>query len=367
MTRTMLVLLTSATLVACSTNSSSTSNADPDALKTSVASSVAGGHQLTLPTLSTASMPKLRSGSIMLTGDTGVGTATFAHAPRFDYDAPNPTFGDGTFAIHVGNDTYSATTVASVFDIAEDETGTSYLLVGAMSESPTRFEVVYTVVKASDLAGGASIALDGVDRWALYVAGPIDSDDPDTVAVATTGTVTFGPTATSAGPLDATLDATFQRAEVTPEPTQPPSDGGTEPVDPPRAPTAGAYTLQTADVRVDCTGALVGKEADFAALNAASGFQGLGVQLAVSGSQVTLSGAGFSEWFGVNPIVFEPTEGVWQSVNGLTGGAAGPDGTTRWGGMVALDAASNVAQVALVYQGGDQNSYCGISFTARLN
>jgi len=377
------LVLVGATLAACSTAPSS----DPDQRSIvpgeSDTRSPSTGDHVVLPSLG-GGMPHLQSGEIMLTGDTGPGSATFTGAglAPIDGSAP-PSFGTGSFSVTLASTTYAATAAQSMFATLPDPSGTSYLVLGVMADDPSagRVQLVYAVVKQSDFVAGADVALDGVDRYALYVAGPETAEDPDTLAVASTGTLHIAATSTLSGPIDATLDATFAAADpsaLAPDPSDPsdprdPSDPGDPGPDGGTAtpPTAGTYTLHFGALGdVQCQGSLAGKEADFQALAPASfGFSDLSVTISVTAGAVTIAGgAPFAAAFGASSAALTSDDGspFWQFFGDVAGGA-GPDGSTLGYAMLGLDASSPspyAGQAAVIFTLADRNSYCAVGYDA---
>jgi len=312
-------------------------------------------------------MPKLQSGQIMLTGETGAGTASFTATPRWDDSRTDPTaapsFGTGAFALTLGTNSYSSTTPQSIFDVlSDDSSATQYLVLGLLdqSDASNRAQMVYAIVKQSDFVAGADIALDGVDRYALYVGGAIDQDQPDTLAVASTGTIHIGAGSALDGTIDATLSATFATADVSAldpsDPSDPSSpDGGVAAP----APAAGSYALHfAANGEVQCDGALAGKEADFSALSLASyGFVDQTVQIAVVTGEVDLSGTQLVTAFGDNSLAMQASSdgpSGWVAVANPSDALAGAHGTTREASFLTLD---TVASATAPYAG-----YAGVYF-----
>jgi hypothetical protein len=377
------LVLVSATLAACTAPSNDPSNHTGNpTLSTSVPPT---GTHLVLPSLG-GGMPQLQSGSITLTGDTGPGNATFTNAALWqDAGAGPPSFGTGSFSVTLASTTYASSDGQSMFATLPDNAGNSYLVIGVMAPdaSGSRVQVVYAVVKQSDFAAGADVALDGVDRYALYVGGPYDSENPDTLAVASSGTLHFDSAATLTGPLTASLSATFAAADPSAlvpdapdggEPRGP--DGGGPPPPPPGGPltppSGGVYTLRFGAVaQAHCTGTLSGKEADFSALAPASfGFVDQTVTISVSTGNVSMSGAGLTAAFGANPLPLttDASTPFWQYTAPLSGGA-GPDATTLGYALFGLDASTPTpygGQAAVVYFAADRSSYCGVGFDVTL-
>ena len=361
MTRQLLLLLTSATLAACSGSAASPSDITIPPSTTSTPTHVV------LPPLAGGAMPKLQSGTIMLTGETGTGTASFTATPRWDESRTDPTagpsFGSGAFSLTLGTSSYAASAPQSIFDVLSDDTSTTqYLVLGLLDQSGTsnRAQMIYAIVKQSDFAPGADVALDGVDRYALYVAGALDQDRPDTLAVASIGTIHFGAASALDGTIDATLSASFATADVSAlDPTDPadpssPDGGVTVP-----APTAGSYAMHfTASGDVECDGALAGMEADFSALPLPSyGFVDQTVQITVATGEVELSGSQLASGFGDNSLALQASSdgpGGWVAVANPTNALAGPHGTAREASFLTID---TVASATAPYAG-----YAGVYF-----
>ena len=375
MKRTILCVATSLVVAACT--------GQPDVtVPTSPAHPTIPGQQVTLPSLGGA-MPMLQSGSITLTADTGPGNATIVAATRFvdDRSAPPSVMGGGgSYSVTLAGVAHAGDGSMSFFDVMPDDAGTDYLVIGLLDDaSADHVSAVYAVVKASDFAPGAAIALDGVDRYAVFASGPIDGDAPELVAIATSGTLHLGATADLAGAIDATLDGTFTRAELAadpPDPTDPsgPPDGGAPDVPPTTLPAAGAYQLHVGGLaEVRCDGALAGKEGDFQGIAPADwGFADTAVQLDASTGTPILSGAGLQGAFGQTSLELVPDEtgSAWYGASYPTDGRAGPDGTVRAGVAVVVDfsgaADPQNAGVALFFALPDRSGQCVVQVDATI-
>ena len=140
------------------------------------------------------------AGAFTFPNGTNPGSATFVAAPVIDWmsNVPPTSFGSGTWAnIQVAGTTYSENNAESMAGVMPDDQGTDYLVLSAYTEVTdpvtgiTTGTVVHVLVLASDFSPGGSVALDGVDRLAIFATGDISLPDPQVAAAAATGTVTF--------------------------------------------------------------------------------------------------------------------------------------------------------------------------------
>ena len=333
-----------------------------------------------VPALQTSgrSLPFFQSGRLSSAGATSVGNATFTAAPVVDPSGgvPPSGLGQGDFTnIVVGGATYSDTGLASVGAVLEDDTFTEYLVLSAFIESPqpsgvTIGTVVHLVVLATDFAPGGSVALDGQDRIALFARGDIASAQPQEVAAAFTGTVTFSSGGLQVGDL-VTASVVGDFAEVSwaqPPPPPPP---------PPGAPlAAGAYDVTVVPAtHVHCEGSLAGQEAAFAQTTAASlGFTSGQVTLAApSTGTYEVSGPPISAAYGTSSLTLgtapDTPPGMYFAFTNQAGG--GPAGTQMAGRYFMLDAnqanASGVpGAVGAGFLNPAQDGMCTVDFQIEL-
>jgi hypothetical protein len=300
------------------------------------------------------------AGTYYIAGPATPGSFDVTSAPVVDPNQDPASYGTGDYNVALTT-TYSGalSSLAMPFD--------QYLVFGGYNIYTTaagdQMDQVVAIVKASDFAVGGTVALDGVDRTAMFGTGSPNDPEPSLMAMATTGAVTF--TAGSAaigGTLTASVSGDFSVVQTTP----PPPPTGTI--------TPGAYTLAidpTADVY--CDGSLAGHEADFAGITASSlALAGGTVAVATpSSSQVTVDGAVIATAFGASPFALDldASGGFFAGITNQTG--SGPDATTLVGKFFAADATS--ASPSLVYAAAgagyvtaDQSGSCSVSFSATL-
>lgn len=207
---------------------------------------------------------RLDTGWFALTGPAVPGTATFTSAIVWDpFVTDMPPFGSGgmgTEDVTVSGTRHVVTNADAFVMLYTDESGTEYLVLSAFSETSDGAggwwqSNVAVFVLRSDFAPGTTVALDGIDRVAMFAAGPSSAPEPMIFAAAVTGTVTFGSGTTAVGDrIDASLAADFAPAM----PTATPPPRGT-----PLA--AGSYDLVIDPVPdVLCGGTLAGSESSFA-------------------------------------------------------------------------------------------------------
>lgn len=169
------------------------------------------------------------SGGFNFTGPAAPGSAAFSGAPVWDFLVGEPPldFGTGTYEVSAGNIQYAGDALESLGLLWTDDDGEQYLAVDGIAffdlVGVEQYEQVTLFVKSTDFALNAPISLDGTDRVALFASGPADENEPEVLAAAVTGTVTF----TAGGAADgsvidgslvsATLEADFGPIEWTPE------------------------------------------------------------------------------------------------------------------------------------------------------
>lgn len=314
--------------------------------------------------------PLRTSGSFSFEGESATGTATLsAVVADVTSEEPPSALGTGSFVIPVEGVEYARSDAAATAAVFPDESEMLILAAYVMDTDPSGVDVgtvVWIAVPTADAVSGAAIALDGESRIAVFGTGPLDTESPETAAVAVTGTVTFGAVDLAVGgTIEATLSADFTRAVF----------DDVRPVDPPTEPAPtfaeGAYTLTiegTADVH--CEGTLAGREAELAALDAASyGIAGGAVVVSGPAEALTMSGAAIESIFALPSL-----DASWQGEVGAftaftDGGGAGALGLTEEGrfllargpgaepliGLMLIDAADP--------SGG---SYCQVGFAGLI-
>jgi hypothetical protein len=282
------------------------------------------------------------------TGPPVAGTASFTNAVVWDpFASEAPPFGAGGIGgidATVGGARYAVTDGDAFVALYTDETGVAYLVLSVFSDMPDGaggwFQTnVAVFVLASDFAPGATVALDGIDRIAIFAAGPDTSPEPTIFAAAITGSVTFGPgTTTVGGSMNATVAADFAPAEST---------VGPPPAGVPLA--AGAYDLVLDPTpEVICGGTLEGHEAAFAGASlTVIGATGGRVRLAFEADgRLSITGAAIGTAFGAPALldaVAEPPD-TFVAITDLAG--AGPDASELAGAYLLVDGAPASAAVA---------------------
>jgi hypothetical protein len=333
----ILLVVTSATLVACS----SIPNAPTGISANQTATPPAKGDHMILPTLG-GPMPQLQSGDITFTGDTGPGTATFSNAAAQPDDRAPATYGSGAFSITVGSNTYAANDGQSLFATLSDDAGVSYLAIALMAAQPSadRVQMVYAVVPQTDFAPGADVALDATQRYALYAAGPQDGANPDTLAVATIGTIHFDASSSLTGAITASLSGTFAAADPSAFDSGSPDGGGSTGTETEPPPVPGPYTMHFgAPVDAHCQGTLAGHENEFL-IDTASFFAvpDQTVQFAAASGSVLLTGTQLAPMFGTNSwtLTISPEVPYWQYETNVAS-VLGPESTILAAFALLLD------------------------------
>jgi hypothetical protein len=305
-------------------------------------------------------------GTIQLNGPTTPGSATFTMAPLDDPNGPPPSvYGSGSYDVTLAPTNYNGSLESLAMLFSDPQVG-DYLVFGGYNihPGPNQQDVmdqVVVLVKQSDFAVGATVALDGEDRIALFGSGPPDGD-PTTMGAAFTGSVTFN--AGSIGPTG-TITATLQGDFGEVDPGTQPQPGGTI--------TAGNYTLAIqGPAEVYCDGTLAGHEADFAGITDASlGFVGGAVSVATpTPSRVTVDGTPISGAYGTSPFELDAVDAsLFAGFSNNTG--SGPDNTDLVGKYFVVDASSATAN--LIYGGAgagyvtaNQDGSCTVAFGATL-
>lgn len=317
------------------------------------------------------------SGAFTFPNGTAPGSVSYVGAPIYDWSTNQPpaTIGSGSFSVTVGGTTYTASGNAeSIAELLDDpDTGTQYLLLGAWTlevDPATGAEmgtVVYVLVPSSDFAPGATVAFDGYDRLAYFAYGDVNVEDPQIVAAAASGSITFG---ASGGLmigdlLDATATGDFGEIEWQSQPPPPPT--GTTTVAP------GTYQLaflQSAEVY--CDGTLIGQESAFAGITVADiGIvEGVLDVAVVSATELDVTGTPVAA-FGGTTVRLENTPdappGLYWTYAGRSG--AGPASTNIYGAFLALDATQGpgvFGWAGLDFLTADEQGICEVAIPFEL-
>ncbi len=316
------------------------------------------------------------SGSFTFTGPTAPGNATYTNAPVADItQMMSPATGTGSFDITISGTEYASTALQTIAFVMADDTGTNYAVVDSAypytaTDGTELLTEVTAIVLASDFAIGVPIALDGIDRVALFANGDPNAQAPSIEGAAITGSVTFTAGSLTTGSLvSATVSGDFGPIDFTGD------GGGSGSGSDSSAITPGSYTLAvTGPSQVYCEGALVGHEADFAGITLASlGLVGGSVTVATpTPDEVTVAGAAISSSFGASPLQLNDgvgTPGLFAGFTNTTG--AGPDGTTFVGEYLVVDASTATSTfinggVGAGYVAADGSSDCTVAFGASL-
>jgi hypothetical protein len=331
-----------------------------------------GGH---VPSLGTTSL-FLASGTISFTGATAPGTAHFDAAP---VDSDTRAAGTGGFDVNVSGTDYASSAAQAMAFTSADDTGTSYLILADFVEDPATNvgQVVYVVVPSADYAPGATVALDGQDRIALFAAGDVNTDAPSVAAAAVSGTITFGTDGDLTTAISATLSADFGPVDWQ---TIAPGDADAGPTTRPTGGVADGPTQLVVDpaqaAQVRCDGSLSGKEADFAGLAPADlGFASGPITVTnVDPDTITIAGDVLGPALGATSAGVTLTDtpdapGVFWIDAPRTG--SGPDGAALTDAALAVDAGDAsagsdvMAGFATLYQTADGGS-CQVWFDATL-
>lgn len=304
------------------------------------------------------------------TGATAPGTESFVDAPIYDRSSGGGSGTEGTGAMNltINGTPYASTALSTVTLVFPDDTGDEYVaLEGYMTfPGPAGHEYaneIVVVVKKTDFALGTPIALDGVDRVAMFATGDTANEDPSLVAAAITGSVTF--TAGSLAPgamVSATVAGEF--GEIAYVPT--PASGSSL--------TAGTYTLAVfGPASVQCDGTLAGHEADFAGVTLGDlGLTGGSVVVAMPAPDaVTIAGAPITAGFGVSPLSLDAAGDPGLVAGFSDTNVPGPSGTDRLGNYLVLDGGTATPQfvdggVGAGYATADRQGTCTVAFGASL-
>ena len=302
-------------------------------------------------------------GSFTFTGPTAPGSASFVAAPISDPDQP-ANEGTGSYNVTLDGTNFSGALGSMAFVIDD---GTEYLVIGGYrlyDQAPKELlEQVVVIVKASDFAPNGTVALDGIDRVALFGFGEASAEEPEVVGAAISGTVTFGAGSLAVGD---TINASVQ------------GDFGPIQLDPGPAPTGniapGNYTASVDAISkaVYCDGTLAGQESAFAGVTAAS--LGLtGGAVSISGIQpdgsITVAGPGVA---GVGASTLSLTDydgGIWAAI--VDTSSPGPANTTLAGRFFVLDANTATpttvdGSIGVGYVTASDDGSCSVVFPTSL-
>ena len=315
-------------------------------------------------------------GEFTFTGPTAPGSASFVNALVNGSEADDLN-GTGAMDITISGTDYASTDFNTATLMVADTDGDNDVVLAGYYLYPgtggaTNAASVYVIVKNSDFALNTPIALDGVDRVAVFQAGDATDPQPSIAGAAISGTVTFTSGALVLGtPVSGTLTGDFGPID--------PSDvgGGSGSGMGTGAIVAGAYNLAySGPAEVDCYGALVGHEADFAGIALSDlGLANGAVTVATpSTTAATIDGAVIGSAFGTTPFELDTSTdqppGVYLGTTN-TVGANGPDSTQAVGKYLAFDGADATAtyinaSAGVAYATTDQSSGCTISYLASL-
>lgn len=318
-------------------------------------------------------------GDFVFEGDLAPGTASFDGAPIWDEaSGGEPATGGGAFDVTLDGVSYAAPAAMTLAAVFPDEFGAPYLVLAGLAFEPipgtgTEYaKVIYVVVPASDFAVGATIALDGAERAALFAAGPAEAEAPEIVGAAISGTVTFVAGGLAVGDtVTATLSAEFGAIDWE-EPTDPPPP---PPPPPGSSIVAGAYELaflEPADVYCDGA-ALAGHEADFAAIGLAeAGFTDGPVDVATPTTEtVTVTGDTLAGGYGGTSLTLDhsPSDPPGMYAGWASRSELGPSGTTMTTSYLAVDGSTASPELirgfaGVVFESGDGSSFCVVGFGA---
>jgi hypothetical protein len=325
---------------------------------------IASGH---VPTHAFSFAP----GTFNFTGPTAAGTASVTAASVVDPNTQPSTFGGGAYDVTLSGTEYTGAMQSEAMSV-DDGMGTTYLVFGGYNlytdaASVERVDQIVVLVKQSDFAVGATVALDGSDRVALFGTGPASADRPDVVGAAISGTVTFTAGGIAVGDtLTASIGGDFGPIDWTSG-----GGGGSGSGSGSGSIAAGTYTLAISGPgRVSCDGTLAGHEADFAAITPGSVSLGGGsVTVAVtSPSEITIDGSAIATGYGTTPLALDADpSGLFVGSADQTG--SGPDATTLASKYLAFDPSSGTPVSGLAgagYVTANADGTCSISFAASL-
>lgn len=306
------------------------------------------------------------AGQFTFTGPTALGSASVDMAPVLPFDELPMSFGGGSFDVTVDGVNFASDTGDSVATVLPASLlGADFAHFGVyLDEDASQLGTdVQVLVPAGDVVAGTTVALDGVERVAVFFHGDLSQPEPEIAAAAVVGTVTF-----TAGSVEdgATLTASVagQFGPITFDDIEP---GSLEP---------GDYLLAfLSPAIVYCDGSLVGQESAFAGVSLAQLGFGSGVVTieSVTATEVSVAGAPIQAGFGKSPLVLggspDVPPGVVYAEVGLIG--SGPASTDKLGHYLALDSAG--AGEGLAYGGAgaayataSHDGYCAVSYGVSL-
>jgi hypothetical protein len=305
------------------------------------------------------------TGAFNLTGTTTPGDFNVVAAPVTDPSQDPTSYGTGAYDVTIDPTNYSGA-LQSLAMTVDDGAGDTYLVFGGYNiytgPAGDQLDQVVALVKQSDFAVGATVALDGNDRIALFGTGDPAASEPTTTGAAVTGSITFTSGSLAIGDtITATVHGDFGLVDW----GTPPAGTGTI--------TAGNYTLAVdPTASVYCDGTLAGHEADFAGITASSlAFSGGAVAVANNAAgNVTVDGTAISGAFATSPLELDDAGG--GILAGFTDQAgAGPLGTTMAGKYFAVDTSSATTSlvngaVGAGYATAAGDGTCSVSFQATL-
>jgi hypothetical protein len=310
-------------------------------------------------------------GGFTFTGPTAPGSATFTNANVGD-NGGMPT-GSGSIDVTISGTEYTSSAFQTMTMIGlTDDNGDTYVALAGyyLYDSDQDATQLFVIVKQADFELGTPIAFDGVDRVAIFGAGLVNAEQPSVTGAAVSGSVTFtSGSLTEGDTVDATVSGDFGPIQWVDGGMGSGSGSGTGAI------VAGSYTLAyQGPVEVDCTGALVGHEADFSSISMTDlGFAGGAVSVTTpSPSATDVDGTVIASAFGTTPLELDlqtDSPGIYAAVTDGTG--SGPDGTSFLGKYLAFDGADATptfinAAAGAGYVATDGSSTCTVSYGASL-
>jgi len=310
-------------------------------------------------------------GGFTFTGPTAPGSATYTNA-NVGENGGEPT-GSGSIDVTISGTEYtSASFQTMLIPGLTDENGDTYIALAGyyLDSTQTDATELFVVVKQSDFELGTPIAFDGVDRVAVFGYGLVNADQPSVNGAATTGSVTFtSGSLTEGDTVSATVSGDFGPIAWVGMGMGLGSGSGSGAI------VAGNYTLAyQGPVEVNCTGSLVGHEADFSSISMSDlDFTGGTVAVTTpSASAADVDGAVIASAFGSTPLELDlqaDSPGIYAAETNGTG--SGPDSTTYLGKYLAFDGGDATptfinAAAGAGYVASDGTSTCAVSYGASL-
>lgn len=301
------------------------------------------------------------------------GTGSVSGAPVADMQgAPPATVGAGAYDVTVAGTAYVSTLAESLAYTFTDQSPSGatveYLVLAAWTVTTDPITgadiggVLYVVTPRADFVPGASVAFDGVDRFALYYGGDLALPEPEYAAVSVSGAVTFTAGGTNLGDLiDASVAGDFADLALAPLPPPPPTTPG--------AIAAGTYDLTYSPApQVYCDGTLAGQEPAFAGVSlAAVGFaDGVVVVTLPAAGGLELSGVA---GFGGGPVALQSDPSAPPGLYFATASASGvgPLSTDLVANFLIVDESTATGAQVLGGAGvgfvtADQLGFCQVGF-----